>query len=120
MLDWDNFNNEFIYYILNTIGLFTINQPQACFKLERFLERRYICAINNNKVHISQLEMLMALGIYIDIQENKQNINIETFPKNILIYLETLIKKNHLQLNQISNLKKEILNYDNKKFLIEI
>ena len=119
MLDWHNFNNEFKNYILNTIGLFTINQPQSCFILERFLERRYVCAINNNKLQMSQLEMLMALGIFIDIQENKQNINIETFPKNILIYLETLIKKNHLILNQLSNLKKEIVN-DNKQFLIEI
>ena len=97
MLDWNNFNNEFKYYILNTNGLFTLNQPHSCFNLERFLERRYICAINNNKVQISQMEMLMALGIFIDIQENKQNINIETFPKNILIYLETLIKKNDFE-----------------------
>jgi hypothetical protein len=119
MLDWHNFNNEFKNYILNTIGLFTINQPQSCFNLERFLERRYICAINNNKIHISQYEMLMALSVFIDIQENNQNINVETFPKNILLYLETLIQKNHLQLNPLSNLKNEIINY-NKGFLIEI
>lgn len=117
--DWKSFKNKFKEYILNTIGLFTIHNPSLDFNLDRFLLRQNESLINNKEMSISQLEMLMAIATFIDIQETKQIINIEIFPKEIIFQLQTLLINNLLQIHPFSNIKKDIMNYE-EKFIIEI
>ena len=117
--DWESFKNKFKEYILNTIGLFTIHNPISCFNLDRFLLRQYESLINNKQISISQIEMLMALATFIDIQESKQTINIEIFPEEVIFQLQILIINNLLQIHPFSNIKKDIMNYE-QKFIIEI
>jgi hypothetical protein len=117
--DWTNFKEKFKEYILNTIGLFTINNPSSIFNLDRFLIRQYEIVTNNKKISITQIEMLMALSTFIDIQENLQTININIFPKDVIFQLQSLIINNLIQLHPYSDIKKYIMNYE-YKFLIEI
>ena len=117
--DWNCFKNNFKDYILNTIGLFTINNPTPLFALDRFLIRIYDAFINNKNISTTQIEMLMALSTFIDIQENLKTINIEIFPKDVIFQLQPLIINNLIQLHPLSNIKKDIMNYQ-YKFLIEI
>jgi len=117
--DWESFKNKFKEYILTTIGLFTIHNPSSIFNLDRFFLRIHDNIINNKKISTTQIEMLMALSTFIDIQESLQLINIEIFSKDIIIQLHTLIINNLIQLHPLSDIKKNILNYEHK-FLIEI
>ena len=117
--DWDSFKEVFQEYILNTIGLFTINNPSPLFALDRFLIRIYDAFINNKNISTTQIEMLMALSTFIDIQENLKTINIKIFPRDVIFQLQLLIINNLIQLHPFSNIKKDIMNYE-YKFIIEI
>ena len=120
--DWTSFKDKFKIYIVNTIGLFTINTPTQCFDLDRFLIRQYESVINNKQIRIQQIEMLMALSTFIDILESEQKIDINIFSKETILYLNVLIDTKYLQKNPFSNIIKNITNYGkiNNKFLIEI
>ena len=110
--DWDDFKVEFLNYILNTIGLFTVYEPSPIFNLENFLRIK--------KLHtITQIEMLMSLSTFIEIIEGKQNLELEIFPTAIIIQLKGLILNNLLRLHPYSILKNKILKYEDK-FEIEI
>jgi len=110
--DWNEFKIEFLKYILNTIGLFTVYEPSPIFNLDNFLKIK--------KIHtITQIEMLMSLSTFIEIVEGTQNLNIEIFPTAITIQLKSLILNNLLKLHPFSILKNKILGYQ-EQFEIEI
>jgi hypothetical protein len=55
-----------------------------------------------------QIELLMALAAFIDIEESIHPINIEIFPKDVVYYLNFLIGNNLLQLSPHSSMGREI------------
>jgi hypothetical protein len=110
--DWNEFKIEFLKYILNTIGLFTVYEPSPIFNLDNFLKIK--------KIHtITQIEMLMSLSTFIEIVEGTQNLELEIFPTAVIIQLKGLVLNNLLKLHQFSILKNKILEYEDK-FEIEI
>ena len=107
MTAWCRFNISFLKYIRETTGLFTLieNTSFPYFKLEQFLKRQ----CEGRPLSTTQVEMLMALACFIDIQEYSGNISIEMFPPHIKKQFKTLIEKNYIQLNPYSIIRKTLI-----------
>ena len=111
MRSWESFKNTFNLYAKNTPGLFSIfDTTSLCyFKLDYFLEK---CDIMNEKpFSLTQIEMLMALSTFIEIQEVNGDLEFEIFPGKIIRIMRSLIQKNILHLHPLSSLREECLSY---------
>lgn len=79
------------------------------FKLDYFLEK---CDIMNEKpFSLTQIEMLMALSTFIEIQESNGALEFEIFPAKIIRVMRSLIEKKILRLHPLSSLRQEFLRY---------
>ena len=111
MRSWESFKATFNLYAKNTIGLFTVFDTKSLcyFKLDYFLEK---CDIMNEKpFSLTQIEMLMALSTFIEIQEANGTLEFEIFPVKIIRIMRSLIEKNILRLHPFSIIKKRCLNH---------
>ena len=104
MYNWLKFKTEFLKFIRETTGLFTLLNDTSFpyFNLEQFLKRQS----EGRPLSNTQIEMLMALSCFIDTQEAFGNITIDIFPIHVKQYIRILIEKNLLQINPFNNLKK--------------
>lgn len=111
MESWASFKSMFKIYAKNTIGLFTkFDTNSLCyFELDYFLEK---CDIMNEKpFSLRQIEMLMALSTFIEIQEVNGDLDFEIFPAKIIRIMRSLIEKNILRLHPLSSLRQKCLRY---------
>ena len=111
MRSWESFKGTFNLYAKNTSGLFSIFDTNSLcyFKLDYFLEK---CDIMNEKpFSLTQIEMLMALSTFIEIQEVNGTLEFEIFPVKIIRIMRSLIEKNILRLHPRSLVKQRCLNY---------
>jgi hypothetical protein len=107
--NWQEFKLAFKEYITNTIGIFTHYNPENLvhFNLDAFLER---LTAHNNLLSRTQYEALIALSTFIGIQENYQNIHINTIPINVKLQFKILIERNLLYFSPLSEIKANCMN----------
>lgn len=96
------FNN----YIRNTIGLFTLLEDTSFihFDLDRFLDRQVTEGTNNS---ITQVEMLMSLSTFIDIEEGNGNLTSAALTARAMIQFNYLIDRRFLEIHPFSQIKKD-------------
>jgi hypothetical protein len=104
--NWGEFCKRFKSYIRDTTGLFIHleNVSFTYFNLNRFLEHQVNTL--NNKRSMTQIEMLMALSAFIDIQEAQGNLEAAIMPVIIMSYFNTLIEHKLLWISPYSEIKK--------------
>jgi len=110
MYDWLTFKIEFLKFIRETTGLFTLLSDTSFpyFNLEQFLKKQS----EGRPLSNTQIEILMALSCFIDTQEAFENITIHTFPIHVKQYIRILIETNLLQINPFNKLKKGFMTED--------
>ena len=109
---WQEFKLAFNYYLSETVGLFTVEEPMLeYFNLDQFLKRQHYHAINNRDLSMMQVEMLMALSAFIDIQESAHNIRFDILPEEIIIYMKILIQNNRIGIHPASSIKNGCINH---------
>jgi hypothetical protein len=110
--NWQEFNTQFKRYIRETFGIFTVEQPDLeYFNLNQFLRRQVYHARNNGQLSMMQVETLMALSTFIDIQENIQNITFDIFPEEVVIQFKTLIENNLIRISPYSSIRLSCVNH---------
>lgn len=111
MRSWADFKTMFKAYAKNTNGLFSkFDTSSLCyFELDYFLEK---CDIMNEKpFSLTQIEMMMALSSFIQIQEDNEDFDFEIIPGKIIRIMRSLIEKRILHLHPLSIVKRECLSY---------
>jgi len=107
--NWASFKRLFKKYISSTVGIFTLitETDFTYFDLDRFLEMR----ASTTNITMTQIEMLMALSTFIEIQEFINAVNFDIIPGPTKRQLKVLIEKDHLRLHPFSKLKRQCLEY---------
>ena len=107
--NWPQFKVRFNYYIRNTIGLFSLLEDTSFihFDLDHFLARQVYNAETGKNNSITQVEMLMSLSTFIDIEEANNNLTSVTLPRQVMKQLNYLIEKGFIQINPFSQIKKD-------------
>jgi hypothetical protein len=107
---WPDFKAEFMIYIRNTPGLFTLLEDTSfpSFDLDAFLTRQHRAF---TRLTTTQIEMLMSLGCFIDIHEGLGHVTMDTFPALHRLQLKTLIQQNLVQLHPCSLVKRGCISY---------
>ena len=103
---WPEFKMRFNNYIRNTIGLFTLLEDTSFihFDLDRFLDRQVTEGTNNS---ITQVEMLMSLSTFIDIEEGNGNLTSAALTARAMIQFNYLIDRRFLEIHPFSQIKKD-------------
>lgn len=103
---WSEFKQRFNNYIRNTIGLFTLLEDTSFihFDLDRFLDRQVNGGTNNS---ITQVEMLMSLSTFIDIEESNGNLTSAALTAQAMIQFNCLIERRFLEIHPSSQIKKD-------------
>ena len=103
---WPEFKQRFNNYIRNTIGLFTllVDTSFINFDLDRFLDRQVNGGTNNS---ITQVEMLMSLSTFIDIEESNGNLTSSALTARAMIQFNYLIDRHFLEIHPSSQIKKD-------------
>ena len=103
---WPEFKMRFNNYIRNTIGLFTLLEDTSFihFDLDRFLDRQVTEGTNNS---ITQVEMLMSLSTFIDIEEGNVNLTSAALTARAMIQFNYLIDRRFLEIHPFSQIKKD-------------
>lgn len=108
---WPDFKQRFYNYIRNTIGLFTLLEDKSFihFDLDRFLDRQVFNAQNDKRNSITQVEMLMSLSTFIDIEESNNNLTSAALNMRVMNQFNYLIDKQLIQLHPCSQIKKDCM-----------
>lgn len=107
--NWFDFKQRFNTYIRTTIGLFTLLEDTSFihFDLDRFLDRQINTARTGGRNSVTQIEMLMSLSTFIDIEESNNNLTSAALTVRVMNQFNYLIEKHFLQIHPCSQIKKD-------------
>ena len=107
--NWFDFKQRFNTYIRTTIGLFTLLEDTSFihFDLDRFLDRQVNTALEGGRNSVTQVEMLMSLSTFIDIEESNNNLTSAALTARVMNQFNYLIEKRFLEIHPFSQIKKD-------------